>query len=116
MAQARPARKRPLQQLGCLCLAQYYRACFTQSADHMGVRRSRHDVTGAAQRARQSLAVDVVLERDRHAEQRRVVAALTTPVGGVGLGECGFIADIAKRVQRRLAGVNRRERALGQFE
>ena len=43
--------------------------------------------------------VDLVLDRDRHAEQRRVLAGAAAAVGGVGLGERALGVHGAERVE-----------------
>ena len=70
----------------------------------------------AAERGRLAGHVDVVLDRDRHPEQRQPLAGGEAPVRGVGLGERGLRAQAAEGVERGLGRLDPRQRRLDQLD
>ncbi len=96
-------------------LADDHRAGRAQPPHDLGVlARGVAECVGAA---RGDLARDVrvVLDRDRHAEQRARVAAAAAPVGLVGLGQRALGEDDAEGVERRVEAGDPLEVGLGQL-
>ena len=73
-----------------------------QAADGLAVRRGRLPDHAGAVRRQFAGDVHVVLDRDRHAEQRRRPALAQAGLRGLGLGERALGAYGAERVDRRI--------------
>jgi hypothetical protein len=69
---------------------------------------------GGAVRGQLARDGEVVLHRDRDAEQRRVRAGAQPGVGGIGLGERGLAADRAVGAQGGVEAVDALEVVLGE--
>ncbi len=95
--------ERPHHQLGNVRLADDHRAGHAQPPDHLAVGRCRL-VPGRVRAVARGVAgeVRVVLDRDRHAEQRRVLAGVQPHLRRAGRGPCLVLAHHTERVDPRL--------------
>jgi hypothetical protein len=97
-----PFGERPLAELGRVGLPDDHRTGLAQPADHRGIRFGVGKVARAAERGRLPGEIGVVLHRDRHAQQRRLLARGDPFISGGRLGERGLPAQPPERVQARL--------------
>ena len=104
MPEPGPAGEGPLAQLAGVGLADDHRAGGLQAAHHLGVLGGRRDIAGRAEERGLAGDVDVVFDRDRHAQQRRPVAVGAAAVGLGGTGQRRLGEHHTECVQRRLAG------------
>ena len=104
--EARPAGERPLAELAGVGLADDHRPGRAQPTHHLGVLGGWADVPLGAVRRGHTGDVDVVLHRDRHAQQRRAFPGGAAAVGVGGVGERLLGEHHPERVERRLAGVD----------
>ncbi len=79
--------ERPDRQLRHVRLAEHDRPRVAQPPHHLGVLAARAAVRRGAPGGRLTADVDVVLDRDRHAEHQALVARAAARVGLVGLGQ-----------------------------
>ena len=104
----------PLADLGRVGLADRDCAGRAQAAHHLRV-ADRGAAAAAAEGAGVARQVDVVLDRDRHAEQRRVVVLAETAVGLLGGRQRLLGADHAEGVEGLLGRLGTLERRLDQL-
>jgi len=97
---------RPLPELRRVRLADDDRARLLDLSDQLAVGVLDLEVAGASERGRLAGQIDVVFDRDRNAEQRRLLTRGATPVGLLRLGERRFRTDAAKRVDAALGGLD----------
>ena len=97
--------ERPDRQLRHVRLADDDRAGLAQPRDDVGVDGPRAGVRRAAPARRLAGDVGVVLDRDRDAEQRALLAGAAAGVGLVGLGERALGEDDAVGVELRIDAV-----------
>ena len=107
-AERGPLGERPDRHLRDVRLAEHDRARGAQALDDLRVRRHRPAVRRGSPRGDLAGDVDVVLDRDRHAEQRRSFARGQAPVGVGCFAERFFVAEVLERVERGLAGARPR--------
>ena len=94
--------ERPEGQLGHVRLADDHRARLAQAADDLGVGACRVAVGVRAERRHLAGDVDVVLDGDRHPQQRPLVAAAAARVGLVGLQPRALGEDDTEGVRGRV--------------
>ena len=102
-------------ELGDAGLADDHGAGRAQPAHDLGVLRGRLAERVGAARGHLARDVGVVLDRDRHAEQRAAVAAAAAPVGLGGLGQRALGEHDAERVEARVEPGDPLEVELGEL-
>ena len=107
-------RERPEPQLGHRGLADDHRAGGAEATDDLGIGR-RGDGERIGSPAREVAGdVDLVLDGDRHPQQRPVLACRSPAVGLVGRRQCAVGEDDAERVELRIERRDPGERETGQ--
>ena len=102
-------------QLGHVGLADDHGARGAQAAHDLGVRGLDRRVPVAAVAGDLARDVDVVLDRDRDAEQRPLLSPAPAPVGLIGLDQRLLGEDDAERVQPRVQPRDPRQEQLRQL-
>ena len=119
MPERGPAGERPLTQFAGVGLADDDGAGGAQAAHHLGVGVGVGDLAVGAEPGRHAGDVDVVLDRDRDAEQgegRIALSGSAFAIRGGRLGERGVAQHHAEGVERGLAGLDRVERPADQVD
>ena len=96
-------------------LAEDHRAGGAQAPDDLGVGGRCRWLTAGAVRGDLAGNVDVVLDRDRHAQQRTPLSVLEALQCCVSLLECAFGAHGDERAQRRVQPLDPRQVELRQL-
>ena len=115
VAECGPAGEWPLAQLAGIGLTDDHRTGGLETAHHLGVLGGRLDMAGRAEEGGLAGDINVVLDRDRHTEQRRPVAVGAAPIGLGGVGQRRLGEHHPEGVQRRLAHVDGLQRATNQL-
>src|SRR3984957_12514706 len=116
MSEAGSAGERPLAQFAGVGLADDHGTGGLEAPNHLGVLGGRLHIPGGAEGGWLPGDVDVVFDRDRHAQQRCLVTGGAPPVGLGGVGQRRRGEHDPEGVQRRLAeddGVQRATYQLG---
>ena len=114
MTKGRPAGERPLTQLAGVGLADDHRARRPQPSHHLGVLVGPPDVSVGAEPGGHPRDVDVVLDRDWNAKQRKFLARPSFAVRFGRIGQCLFGQHHAERVEGGLARSDGVERSAHQ--
>lgn len=107
MSEPGSAGERPLAQFTSIRLADDHRSGRLEAPDDLTVVGSRRDIALGAEGGWHSSNVDVVLDRDRNAQQRRRVAGRPPLIGGRRVGQRGFGEHYPEGVQCGLAHIDR---------